>query len=59
MTDMSVNASLSTGIMATTLQQQALGAQLIDKTLQQQNTASAGAGQHLDPNKGNALNIIV
>ena len=59
MDSMSINAGLSTGIMTSALQQQALGAQLIDKTLQQQNLASSGVGQHLDPNKGNSLNITV
>ena len=59
MNDMSINASLSTGVLAASLQQQTLGAQIIDKTLQQQNIVNPGGGQHLNPNKGNSLNIIV
>ena len=58
MEDMSVNASL-TGIMASTLQQMSMGSQLIDKTLNQLADAGKGVGQHLDPNKGNSLNITV
>jgi len=61
MSDMSVSAGLASGAMASALQQQTLGAQLISKTLQGQDVVAAApkvvdAGlQH----KGNALDTRV
>ena len=60
MMDMNINASISSGVMASTLQQQALGALLIDKTLQQNATAASSQVSAANPpHKGNELNIYV
>jgi hypothetical protein len=60
MNDMSIHAGMASGVMAAALQQQALGAQLIDKTLQ--HGAAMGANQAAaanPPHKGNELNLYV
>jgi hypothetical protein len=58
--DMNINASISSGIMASSLQQQALGALLIDKTLPQNAAvASSQVSAANPPHKGNELNIYV
>ncbi|MCL2123609.1 MAG: hypothetical protein FWH34_05915 [Desulfovibrionaceae bacterium] len=60
MMDMNINASISSGILASSLQQQALGAQLIDKTLQQSAAAAPSQVSAANPpHKGNELNIYV
>ena len=61
MDGMSINVGLASGAMASALQQQSLGAQLINKTLQGQGVAAEPARivdagpQH----KGNSLDIHV
>jgi hypothetical protein len=61
MSDISINAGIASGAMASAMQQQALGAQLISKTLQGQGVAAEPAKvvdagpQH----KGNSLDLIV
>ena len=61
MSDMSINAGLASGAMASALQQQTLGAQLINKTLQGQGVVAEPAKgvdagtQH----KGNSLDTRV
>jgi hypothetical protein len=60
MNEMNINAGMASGVMASALQQQALGAQLIDKTLQ--HGAAMGANQTVaanPPHKGNELNMYV
>jgi len=61
MNDMSVNASIASGAMASALQQQALGAQLINKTLQGQGVVAepAKAVDAGPQHKGNSLDIRV
>ncbi len=51
MSDMSVNASMASGVMASSLHQQAMGAQLIDKTLHKMHeTAGTVMAPRLDSN---------
>ena len=61
MNDMSINAGIASGAMSSALQQQALGAQLINKTLQGQGVVAepTKAVDALPQHKGNSLNIIV
>jgi len=74
MGDMSISAGLSTGAVVSSMQQQVMGAQLIDKTLQKLNTTAGVAMEpRLNPNfefqhavlssaytgKGTALDISV
>jgi len=60
MMDMNINAGVASGAMASALQQQAMGAQLIDKTLQQNAAvASSQVSVANPPHKGNELNIYV
>ena len=61
MSDMSINAGISSGAMASALQQQALGAQLINKTLQGQGIVAEPA-KVVDAglqDKGGSLDIRV
>ena len=61
MSDLSINAGIASGVMASALQQQALGAQLINKTLQGQGLAAepAKAVDAVPQHKGNSLDIHV
>ena len=60
MDNMGINASLASGAMASALQQQTLGAQLIDKTLQQSGSLQTDQTVAVNPpHKGNALDMHV
>jgi len=61
MSDMSINAGIASGAMASALQQQALGAQLINKTLQGQGVAAEPAKvvEVAPQHKGDSLSIRV
>lgn len=61
MSEMSINAGLASGAMASALQQQTLGAQLINKTLQGQGVVAepAKAVDALPQHKGNSLDTRV